>query len=154
VTGHPADSLRRRRQALILVGAIVAAYALVLCGLVVIAATVWWLRYDRPRVHAPIKSATVQMGLVRTALDLYQLTVGQYPTTDEGLDALRYQPPTVPKGVWSGPYLKDPVPLDPWGNPYQYVSPGRYNVDSYDLWSLGPDGRDGTADDVLGWIVE
>jgi general secretion pathway protein G len=110
--------------------------------------------YDGIRRDAYIKAATVQIGLFRSALDLYQLNVRWYPSTDEGLDALRYPPASVPEGVWAGPYLKDPVPLDPWNMPYQYMSPGRYNVDSYDLWSLGPDCTDGTQDDILGWVVE
>jgi general secretion pathway protein G len=109
--------------------------------------------YDGIRERANKNAAIVQMGLFRSALDMYQLSVRWYPTTDEGLEALRYQPASVPVGQWDGPYLKDPVPVDPWGNYYQYMSPGRYNVDSYDLWSLGPDGVE-SEDDILGWVVE
>jgi general secretion pathway protein G len=83
------------------------------------------------------------------ALDLFEMHNGRYPTSTEGLDALR----TAPAGTsqWKGPYLKRPVPLDPWGKPYVYRSPGQHNREDYDLSSSGPDGADGTADDVTNW---
>jgi general secretion pathway protein G len=52
---------------------------------------------------------------------------------------------------WNGPYREKAVPSDPWGRQYQYASPGRHNTDSYDVWSLGPDGADGTDDDIGNW---
>jgi general secretion pathway protein G len=52
--------------------------------------------------------------------------------------------------AWRGPYLKKAVSADPWGNGYVYEYPGRHNVDGYDLYSLGPDGREGT-DDITNW---
>src|SRR5262249_53409131 len=54
---------------------------------------------------------------------------------------------------WHGPYLKSEavIPSDPWGNPYIYKCPGRHNRNSYDLYSMGPDGREGTDDDVTNW---
>jgi len=55
---------------------------------------------------------------------------------------------------WDGPYLDRDVPKDPWGNPYQYGSPGPYNPDSFDVWSLGPDGVNGTQDDIGNWSQE
>jgi general secretion pathway protein G len=83
------------------------------------------------------------------ALDLFEMHNGRYPTSTEGLDALR----TAPAGTsqWKGPYLKRPVPLDPWGKPYVYRSPGQHNREDYDLSSSGPDGAEGTADDVTNW---
>jgi general secretion pathway protein G len=77
-----------------------------------------------------------------TALDLYKMDVGQYPTTEQGLNALIAQPtaPPVPT-QWNGPYLKKKkVPKDPWGRDYMYVSPGVQNPDTYDLSSLGQSG--------------
>jgi general secretion pathway protein G len=59
--------------------------------------------------------------LVR-ALDTYRLDVGQYPTTEEGLNALVIRPSNVAK--WNGPYLQKAVPPDPWGRPYLYRAPG------------------------------
>ena len=88
---------------------------------------------------------------MKTPLTGYRMAVGNYPTTAEGLQALV----TAPSGKadrWSGPYIEgNKVPLDPWGNPYQYAFPGTRNKDAYDLWSRGPDGQDGTADDIGNW---
>jgi general secretion pathway protein G len=92
--------------------------------------------------------ADIQANL-STALDLFEMHHGRYPTTAEGLAALR----TAPAGAsdWKGPYLKRPVPLDPWGKPYGYRSPGQHNREDYDLFSTGPDGVEGTADDIANW---
>lgn len=78
------------------------------------------------------------------ALDLYSSDNGVYPTTEQGLDALR-EPPTLPPTprVWNGPYLKKRMPLDPWGRAYLYQSPGVGDPATYDLQSLGADGRPG-----------
>jgi len=82
-------------------------------------------------------------------LDMFEMHNGRYPTTDEGLAALR----TAPSGAssWKGPYLKRTVSLDPWGKPYVYRSPGQHNREDYDLFSTGPDGVEGTADDITNW---
>jgi len=83
---------------------------------------------------------------VATALKLYEIDNGAYPTTEEGLAALQTAPPSAKN--WKGPYLeKDPV--DPWGNKYVYKSPGTHRHD-YDLYSLGKDGVE-SADDVTNW---
>jgi general secretion pathway protein G len=52
---------------------------------------------------------------------------------------------------WKGPYLEKAIPADPWGRPFQYAAPGKHNPQSFDVWSLGPDGADGTEDDVGNW---
>ena len=83
------------------------------------------------------------------ALDLFELDNGRYPTTAEGLQALRIAPPGVSR--WKGPYLKRPIPNDPWGRPYVYRSPGQHNKEDYDLVSFGPDGVEGNADDITNW---
>ena len=90
--------------------------------------------------------------LFSSALDMYEADNGNYPSTEQGLQALRVQPNTepVPKN-WKGPYLKKDVPLDPWGKPYVYTYPGTHNPGGYDLYSLGPDGQDGTEDDIASW---
>ncbi len=84
-----------------------------------------------------------------TALDLFELGVGRFPTSQEGLAALR----TAPSGAtgWKGPYLKRDVPKDPWGRKYAYRSPGQHNREDYDLLSYGPDGVEGGDDDVTNW---
>ena len=88
---------------------------------------------------------------IPTALDLYELDNGFYPTTEQGLEALRVQPVTSPvPQKWNGPYIKK-KPVDPWGNPYHYESPGRHNPKSYDLYSFGKDNAEGGKDDVTNW---
>ena len=54
---------------------------------------------------------------------------------------------------WHGPYMQNEsgIPSDPWGNPYIYLCPGKHNPSSYDIISLGPDGREGTEDDITNW---
>ena len=87
-----------------------------------------------------------------TALDLYHMDSGHYPTTGQGLNALLTAPADGPVPVqWNGPYLKKKKLLkDPWIRDYVYVSPGARNKDSYDLSSLGPDGVE-SGDDVINW---
>jgi len=78
------------------------------------------------------------------ALDLYEMDLGNYP---ENLDYLRVSPGSE---SWRGPYIKK-KPIDPWGKPYIYKFPGEHNPDSYDLFSAGKDGQQGTADDITNW---
>ncbi|MEW6009418.1 MAG: type II secretion system major pseudopilin GspG [Candidatus Omnitrophota bacterium] len=89
---------------------------------------------------------------ISTALDVYELDNGQYPTTEQGLKALVSKPDTSPTPTnWNGPYIKK-IPLDPWGRAYIYKSPSDHNQD-YDLYSLGRDGIE-SADDVTNWQSE
>jgi len=87
---------------------------------------------------------------VKTPLRSFQLHVGRYPTTEEGLQALVDRPSGVEERNWRGPYIED-LPDDPWGNPYRYRHPGENNPRSYDVWSMGPDGVSGTGDDIGNW---
>ena len=89
-----------------------------------------------------------------TALDLFELDNGQYPSTDQGLKALLIEPSTSPEMMhWNGPYLKrKEIPQDPWNRDYVYVSPGKNNVKDYDLSSLGPDGIE-SEDDITNWVT-
>jgi len=89
--------------------------------------------------------ARLQIENLESALKLYKLDNGMYPTTEQGIDALVQKPATgaVPKNWREGGYLeKGKVPPDPWGRPYVYVSPGVKNKD-FDLKSLGADGEEG-----------
>jgi general secretion pathway protein G len=87
-------------------------------------------------------------------LDSYRLDNGVYPTTEQGLEALRTKPVREPVPInWRGPYLRKSVPVDPWGRPYLYRSPGERNPSGYDLSSLGRDGKVGGTEedaDVIG----
>lgn len=91
-------------------------------------------------------TARTQIELLGTALDSYRLDNGTYPTTEQGLAALREPPvrPPVPAN-WRGPYLRKAVPNDPWGRPYVYRYPGERNATGYELLSYGRDGQPGGA---------
>ncbi len=82
---------------------------------------------------------------ISVALDLYELDNGKYPSS---LDTLLKK---TQQG--KGPYLKR-EPIDPWRRPYRYKSPGTHNTEDYDLYSLGPDGQEGTSDDVINWQAQ
>jgi general secretion pathway protein G len=95
-------------------------------------------------------TARSQIELLGTALDAYRLDNGAYPTTAQGLNALRE--PVQGQETWEGPYLPKPVPDDPWNRPYIYKSPGDHG--DYDLYTYGRDGQAGGEDeddDVASW---
>ncbi|MFM8332804.1 MAG: type II secretion system major pseudopilin GspG [Candidatus Methylumidiphilus sp.] len=97
------------------------------------------------------KAARLQIEELASALDMYKLDVGKYPSTDEGLGALLEAPGTAK--VWNGPYLrKKKMPLDPWNNAYHYTAPGQHG--KFDVYSLGADnaeGGEGEDKDVVSW---
>ena len=90
-----------------------------------------------------------------SAVDLYELDNGAFPTTEQGLSALRTEPTTPPlPRKWKGPYLKKRGALsDPWGHVYVYEFPSVHGMD-YDLSSWGPDGVGGTPDDITNWETD
>jgi general secretion pathway protein G len=89
-------------------------------------------------------AARSQVELLGAALDAYRLDNDRYPTTEQGLEALRRESLRDPRPMnWRGPYLRKEVPVDPWGRPYVYRSPGAANPWSYDLLSYGRDGKEG-----------
>jgi general secretion pathway protein G len=96
-----------------------------------------------------VKTAKLQIESFGSALDLFYIDTGRYPTSSEGLGALVTPPSSV--AVWNGPYIKGGrVPVDPWGNPYQYRAPVK-NTPPYEIASFGSDGREGgtgTAGDI------
>ena len=90
--------------------------------------------------ESKVKAAKIQIESLVSALDLYSLDTGQYPSSSEGLEALMQRPGGATS--WSGPYLKgNVVPKDPWGRPYIYRSPGQHGA--YDILSYGADGQEG-----------
>jgi general secretion pathway protein G len=95
-------------------------------------------------------AAKAQIELFGTALDAFRLDVGRYPTSEEGLKALREKPSNADN--WNGPYLPKEIPSDPWKKPYAYRSPGEHG--DYDLMSYGADGvegGEGESEDVVSW---
>jgi general secretion pathway protein G len=96
-------------------------------------------------------TAKAQLKNLESALELYYLDTGSYPTAESGLQALVAQPAGL--ASWKGPYLKKREALtDPWGKPYQYRVPGEHG--SVDLFTLGRDGKeggDGEDKDIVSW---
>lgn len=99
---------------------------------------------------AKTAAASAQIEAYALALGSYRLDNDLYPSTEQGLAALREPPATgAPPRAWRGPYLTRIVAPDPWDRPYVYLSPGRANPGGFDLYSLGRDGRiGGTGDDA------
>ena len=140
---------RRPRGAFTLVEVLLVLVILVILGSLAVTA------YGPIQRRARINAAKSQIGLFKTSLGAFQLVARDYPTTDQGLQALR-EPPAdlIDADPNDWPMLETNVPNDPWGNPYQYECPGRFNTNSYDIWSFGPDKTDGTDDDVGNWEKE
>jgi general secretion pathway protein G len=101
-------------------------------------------RSEQARVTAA--KADVQANIA-TALKMYEIDNGSYPSTEEGLNALFNK--SASANNWNGPYLER-RPIDPWGREYKYRSPGEHRQADYDLYSLGRDGVE-SADDVTNW---
>ena len=96
------------------------------------------------------KAAKTQIALFETSLDMYRLDMGKYPTTEQGLKALRTKPEEA--DTWDGPYIPKDIPLDPWGHEYLYKSPG--DNGDYDIISMGADGNiggEGIDKDIVSW---
>src|SRR5690554_6091224 len=103
--------------------------------------------------QAKVTVAETQLSNIANALDLYRLDNSQYPSTQQGLEALVSKPSGSPEPKNWNPegYLKS-VPVDPWGTEFQYISPG--SEGPYDLYSFGSDGQeggDGDAADISVW---
>lgn len=90
---------------------------------------------------AKLAKARSDIASLSTALNSFRYDCDRYPTTEEGLDALRNQPGEV-RG-WRGPYLEKALPADPWQNDYVYEYPGSRGDDTYTLFSYGEDGAPG-----------
>ena len=110
---------------------------------------------DRPDEARMIKAKN-DIRVLQSQLNLYKLDNFDYPTTDQGLEALVEKPsiPPEPNRWKEGGYI-DRLPLDPWGRPYQYLYPGQKSM--VDIYSLGADGRlggDGSNADIGNWNLD
>lgn len=97
-----------------------------------------------------MKAAQAQIELFGAALDQFRLDVGRYPTTSEGLAALRAG--SAGSDRWRGPYLRKEIPKDPWGREFVYMSPGEH--EEYEIISHGADGSsggEGDSGDIVSW---
>lgn len=97
-------------------------------------------------------AAKSQIAQLKVALSMFELDVGRFPTSEEGIRVLTENPGNIKD--WKHAYMDQPVTQDPWGNPYVYKAPGVHNQSSYDLFSSGPDGVEGGGDDIGNWIEE
>lgn len=107
---------------------------------------------------ARIAEARLQIKNFETALKLFKLDNGFYPSTEQGLEALITKPTTgrIPPNYREGGYLEQKkIPLDPWGNPYIYLCPGIHG--DYDIISYGADGKEGGEGkdaDITNWNIQ
>jgi general secretion pathway protein G len=121
---------------------------LAILGLLAAVATPQVMKHFGRAKHQAVE---LQMRTIGSALDIFVLDTGRYPTTEEGLAALLRAPATL--SDWNGAYLSgDKAIVDPWGKPFFYRSPGEHG--EYDLYSYGADGREGGDKDnrdVTNW---
>ncbi len=97
---------------------------------------------ERARITA---TTTDINGGIKSALGQYEVDMGSYPKSLQDL----VTPPSNARD-WHGPYLES-LPVDQWHHPYIYTFPGKHTPGSYDLLSVGPDGKEGTDDDIVSW---
>ena len=110
---------------------------------------------DAPQ-KAKVSKAGLEINNLSTALQLYAIEVGEYPSTEQGLNALWQAPNPTPQN-WGGPYLQKQLTNDPWGNPYVYRNPGTQAGYDFDLLSYGKDGKQGGIGfdkDITNWIED
>jgi len=105
---------------------------------------------------ADISTAQSQIKLLRGCLQSYFLDLKEYPSTEQGFKAMLEKPDDLSDAKsarWAGPYADgEELPKDPWGNDFQYEYPPKNGTSDYpDIWSKGPDGEDGTDDDIVSW---
>lgn len=104
--------------------------------------------------EAKVTAAKTQIAQLEVALDSFEIALSRYPTTVEGLRVLVEKPSSDAEG-WKQPFLRrQEIPKDPWGNDYVYRYPGQNNEYGYDLYSNGPDGKQGGGDDIVNWSNE
>lgn len=101
---------------------------------------------------AKIKAARTQLENFNLALNRFEIDMGRFPTSSEGMRVLVEKPGGDNAKAWQGPYLDgDAVPKDQWETPWNYRQPGQHRPEGFDLWSNGPDQREGGGDDIANW---
>jgi general secretion pathway protein G len=108
-------------------------------------------RFGGQTKRARETAAQTQISSFKTALNAYEVDMGAYPKGKEGLSELVSAPRNAKN--WRGPYMET-LPKDPWGNDYIYECPGKHNPNSFDLMSMGEDGRVGGDDDITNWTTK
>jgi general secretion pathway protein G len=126
-------------------------YIVAVLGLIVCIAAMLGVQLNTVEYSTRVLTARAQINGFMGALDAYKSDTGGYPSTEEGLAALRIRPRSVPD--WQGPYLRSDIPRDPWGREYIYNFPGAHGPGP-DIVSYGADGRPGGKgenSDSWGW---
>jgi len=108
-------------------------------------------KFTKRSEQARITAANTDISNLEVALDAFEVDMGRYPTSTEGMKALVDEPSGTKTSSWKGPYIRRGIPNDPWGNPYIYTIPGKHNTSGFDLYSYGTDGQDGGGDDIDNW---
>ena len=126
---------------------------IVIAIILVLTATVGFMAINSLE-KSRIAAARTQIESFATAIEAYYIDCGNFPTTEQGLSALRKQPETEPSSDnWGGPYLYKDAPKDPWGNEYEYISPAP-DGSPYGIRSFGADGIEGGENknaDIKSW---
>ncbi|NOY41557.1 MAG: type II secretion system major pseudopilin GspG [Planctomycetes bacterium] len=141
----PNSQKYRRQSAFTLIEVLLVLVILVILGS--LSASVFTSTQDQ----ANLKAVSAQVGMIKTPIDLYRLNMNKYPEELKDLWEEPEDEDLVEK--WGAPYI-DEIGEDPWGNDYQYRAEGEMNPDGYDFWSDGPDGEEGTDDDIGNWKKE
>ncbi len=142
------DTLRLRRHSLRAFTLVELLLVLVILGVL---AAIVVPKFSGRTEQARNTAAQSQIATFGTALDAFEVDNGFYPKGKNGLTDLVQAPRDAQS--WKGPYMKSEsgIPNDPWGHPYIYECPGKNNPSSYDIMSMGPDGRVGGDDDITNW---
>ncbi|MHC4777782.1 MAG: type II secretion system protein GspG [Planctomycetota bacterium] len=105
--------------------------------------------YDLKTTKQKVEAADLILSQLQSGLLDFKRNLERWPTKIEGLERLLKPVPGAEEQMWMGPYAKHIH--DPWGNRYRLAIPGEHNPTFYDVWSAGPDGVDGTSDDIKNW---
>ena len=105
--------------------------------------------YTMRNITEPAKLSQVESDFksLESALAMYKLNAGSFPTSQQGLISLRDKPSSTPVPRRWAQVMSD-VPKDPWGQPYGYRFPGKKKANDFEIVSKGPDGQEGNADDL------
>ena len=133
---------------------------LLVIGILLLLGTISVVAYSRIKAGADKDATRALISQVENAVELYQVAINKYPDTEHGLNALIAPPDDENEArIWrdkGGPFLKDgKIPLDPWRKEIKYqameLSGSSLSVKPFHIWSVGPDGQDGTDDDIRNW---
>jgi len=141
---RPKRSVRRQSSGFTLIEVLLVLVILVILGSIAVP------MFSGVGARADKQAAQVQVDLLESAITMYHAGARQYPNSLEDLITQPSDPKMAAK--WDGPYLPANKSLeDPWTNPYKYNAKGTKSGAGFDVWSMGPDGQDGSDDDLGNW---